>query len=283
MREAMDPDQAARMLDLLAGDEASIKALELRLAMQLAEVARALRRGGLARRLLEHAERRAVEEASPVDVGWARLDRLRLEETSSDAHERATAIVEAAEVELASNRPGASALAAAALNTLAKLTWAAGDLDAARSYQTRSLRLKEDDSDVGGQINSLSNLAAMARAAGDEAAAMSHTGRRLDITSALGEDPRHMDALADHAHDLMRRGAFQDARRRYGESLDMARRLGDLQGTLVASWGLADLAELEGDEEDAMLHLSRVLSAYLDAGQPSPDMLRARIDGLTGA
>ena len=110
MREAMDPDQAARMLDLLAGDEASIKALELRLAMQLAEVARALRRGGLARRLLEHAERRAVEEASPVDVGWARLDRLRLEETSSDAHERATAIVEAAEVELASNRPGASAL-----------------------------------------------------------------------------------------------------------------------------------------------------------------------------
>lgn len=283
MREAMDPDQAARMLDLLAGDEASIKALELRLAMQLAEVARALRRGGLARRLLEHAERRAVEEASPVDVGWARLDRLRLEETSSDAHERATSIVEAAEIELASNRPGASALAAAALNTLAKLTWAAGDLDAARSYQTRSLRLKEDDGDVGGQINSLSNLAAMARAAGDEAAAMTHTGRRLDITSALGEDPRHMDALADHAHDLMRRGAFQDARRRYGESLDMARRLGDLQGTLVASWGLADLAELEGDVEDAMLHLSRVLSAYLDAGQPSPDMLRARIDGLTGA
>ena len=106
---------------------------------------------------------------------------------------------------------------------------------------------------MGGQINSLSNLAAMARAAGDEAAAMTHTGRRLDITSALGEDPRHMDALADHAHDLMRRGAFQDARRRYGESLDMARRLGDLQGTLVASWGLADLAELEGDEEDAML------------------------------
>ena len=159
MREAMDPDQAARMLDLLAGDEASIKALELRLAMQLAEVARALRRGGLARRLLEHAERRAVEEASPVDVGWARLDRLRLEETSSDAHERATAIVEAAEVELASNRPGACALVTAALNTLAKLTWAAGDLDAARSYQTRSLRLKEDDGDVGGQINSLSNLA----------------------------------------------------------------------------------------------------------------------------
>jgi hypothetical protein len=75
-------------------------------------------------------------------------------------------------------------------------------------------------------------------------------------------------------------GHFDSARDLYTESLEIAKRLENLSGQLVAYWGLADLCEINEDYESAMLHLSDCLHAFLEQNLPAPSQVRIRINAL---
>ena len=65
------------------------------------------------------------------------------------------------------------------------------------------------------------------------------------------------------------------------ESLEIAIELQELSGILVARWGLADLAEISNQPDEAMVQLSDIMTAFMEAGALVPELVRERISKLT--
>ena len=105
---------------------------------------------------------------------------------------------------------------------------------------------------------------------------------RLMLAQSTHNQPDEMSALADIAHRLLKEGLLDEGRNMLELSLDIARSLDDDVGLIVAHWGLADAAHIEGDENEELLHLSQVVAAHLQADMRLPEQLTERLSALTG-
>ena len=63
------------------------------------------------------------------------------------------------------------------------------------------------------------------------------------------------------------------------DSLEIATELKELSGILVARWGLADLAEISDQPDEAMVQLS-IMTVFME-GAVVPEPVRDRISKLT--
>ena len=90
-----------------------------------------------------------------------------------------------------------------------------------------------------------------------------------------------MESLADVAHTQATLGTFDAAIDLYTQSLELANELEDVSGQFVARWGLADIGEIQGDYQTAMLHLSDCLHAFIAFGLSAPQPIRERLEALT--
>ena len=105
---------------------------------------------------------------------------------------------------------------------------------------------------------------------------------RLMLAQSTHNQLDEMSALADIAHRVLKEGLLDEARNMLELSLDIARSLDDDVGLIVAHWGLADAAHIEGDEKEELLHLSQVVAAHLQADMRLPEQLTERLSALTG-
>ena len=105
---------------------------------------------------------------------------------------------------------------------------------------------------------------------------------RLMLAQSTHNQGDEMAVLADIAHRLLKGGHIDEARNMLELSLDIAQSLDDDVGLIVAHWGLADAAHIEGDESEELLHLSQVVAAHLQADKRLPEQLTERLSGLTG-
>ena len=110
--------------------------------------------------------------------------------------------------------------------------------------------------------------------------AIIHGTRRLEILMKLGDLEGQMEAMSDLAHTQATVGSFDAAQDLYNQSLKLSKELEDVSGQLVASWGLADIAEISEDYQTAMLLLSDCLHAFIALGIPAPPQVRDRIEAL---
>ena len=90
-----------------------------------------------------------------------------------------------------------------------------------------------------------------------------------------------MEALADLAHSYSSLGELEQAQAMLVESLTIAEQIDDLSGILVARWGLADLAEISNQPDEAMVQLSDIMTKFMEAGEIVPEPVRQRISKLT--
>ena len=107
------------------------------------------------------------------------------------------------------------------------------------------------------------------------------TVRRLEILTKLGDQEGLMESMADLAHTQATIGNLDAAVDLYNQSLELSNDLEDVSGQFVARWGLADICEIQGDYQTAMLHLSDCLHSFIAFGLPAPVQIRERLDALT--
>ena len=82
-----------------------------------------------------------------------------------------------------------------------------------------------------------------------------------------------------HSHSSL--GELEQAQTLLIDSLAIAAELQELSGILVARWGVADLAEISNQPDEAMVQLSDIMTAFMEAGEAVPEPVRERISKLT--
>ena len=107
-----------------------------------------------------------------------------------------------------------------------------------------------------------------------------HLQKRLEIIPESEKFDR-MEALADLAHSHSSLGELEQAQALLIDSLAIAVELQELSGILVARWGLADLAEISNQADEAMVQFSDIMTVFMEAGEPVPELVRERISKLT--
>ena len=155
------------------------------------------------------------------------------------------------------------------------------EIDGAQTSVRRSLTLREKLEDKEGIIFGLAVLSRCARANEDWETAIIHDTRRLELAVNNQNDILQMEAMADVAHAQASLGELATASEMYQESLDLAKSMEDPAGHLVASWGLADLAEIETRFDDALLLLSDTMHLFMQLGIETPELLKKRLRALT--
>jgi tetratricopeptide (TPR) repeat protein len=263
------PEQARRILDMLTQGGA-MEDINTPLALRLIPLAIELEDEALADRLLAHAKNIAADE---IESGWASFEEMKMTNASIDDLSELTAKAELIE----SGEP----LSAAVAHHVALLHMANEAYEEAQMFASRSLRLREKTNDEYGIVYGLALLEALAKKQHQHEIALVHASRRIELLMKLKDEEGQMEAMADMGHSQATLGQFDAAKDLYGQSLDLALALEDLSGQLVARWGLADIAEIEEDYETAMLQLSDCLHAFINAGLPTPIVVRQRIEALT--
>ncbi|DAC38319.1 MAG TPA: hypothetical protein D7H83_06715, partial [Candidatus Poseidoniales archaeon] len=147
-------------------------------------------------------------------------------------------------------------------------------------FANRSMRLREEADDLEGMIYGHALLAHIAKSEGDFEKSQLHLQKRLEIIPEPEKFER-MEALADLAHSHSSLGELEQAQAFLIDSLEIAIELQELSGILVARWGLADLAEISNQPDEAMVQLSDIMTAFMEAGALVPEPVRERVSKLT--
>ena len=269
MAEEVSPEKAREIIEMLTGG-GSIDSINTSLALGILPLVEAIGNLELLDRLVEHAQQVAEDD---IEKGWARFEHLKRNSGSID--DVAELAFHAESIEKGEH------LAAAVLHHHALMLLSIDDTESAQTSVRRSLTLRESLEDKEGIIYGLAVLSRCARMNQDWDSAILHDTRRLELAISLNKDVLHMEALADVAHAQASLGELATASEMYGESLDLAKRLENPAGHLVASWGLADLAEIETRYDDALLTLSDTMHLFMQLGIPAPDLLKKRLHALT--
>lgn len=260
---------AKEVLSMLLGGGES-EGINTSLALYLVPLADEIGETEVAERLLAHAQAVAENE---VEKGWATFESLKRDgKLADDFLELAMSLQD-----IEGNEP----LSAAIYHHSSLLMLSAGDLDAASSMVSRSMRLRDEAGDIEGRVYGLAVLSAIAKQSGEFEEAVLHEEARLGLLEKMEDKEGQMEALADLAHINATTGKLNSAKDQMEKSLEIALEIDDLSGQLVARWGLADLAEIMEDWESAMLHLSDTLHSFLNANIPAPEEVRIRIGKLT--
>ena len=267
--EEISPETAKEVLSMLlsGGDSEGINTS---LALHLVGLADEINETEVADRLLRHAK--AVAE-DKVEEGWADFEVLKRDGKNADEFLGLAMGLEGEE--------NHESLSAAIYHHASLMMLAAGDLDAASSMVSRSMRLRDAAEDLEGRVYGLAVLSAIAKQSGEFEEAVLHEEARLGLLEKMEDKEGQMEALADLAHINATTGNLNAAKDQLEKSLEIALEIDDLSGQLVSRWGLADLAEIMEDWESAMLQLSDTLHAFLNANIPAPEEVRIRIGKLT--
>ena len=260
----MNQAQAEELLDMFA-DGKLIDSINTSLALHLVDLARELGRDALVGRLLDHAVKVSVE---PEDQGWCQFELMKHNGTSKD---------EMIGLAVASEKEGLPGLAAGIYHHVSLMTLGSEE---AALFANRSMRLREEADDIEGMIYGHALLAHIAKSEGDFEKSQLHLQKRLDIIPE-SEKFERMEALADLAHSYSSLGELEQAQSMLIESLELAAELNELSGILVARWGLADLAEISNQPDEAMVQLSDIMTVFMEAGAVVPEPVRERISKLT--
>lgn len=260
----MSQTQAEEVLEMFAEGE-GLEAVNTSLALHLVDLARELGRDALVARLLDHAAKVSV---NPEDQGWCQFELLKHKGASKD---------ELIGLGMASESEGLPGLAAGVFHHVALMSLGSDD---AGTFANRSMRLREEANDVEGMIYGHALLAHIAKDEGDFEKSQMHLQKRLDIIPE-SEKFEKMEALADLAHSHATVGELEQAQTLLIQSLELASELQELSGILVAKWGLADLAEISGQPDEAMVQLSDIMTSFMEAGEPVPEPVSQRISKLT--
>ena len=269
MNGEVSPEQAERIITMLT-EGAAIENVNTPLALRLIPLAEELENPDLVTRLLDHAEKSAEDE---IESGWVKFETLRLNNSSVDDFVELAATVE----KLEAGKP----LAAAVLHHVGLMYLGGEQFNECTVFTTRSMRIREQLDDQAGLVYSLAVLEACEKRQNQHDSALVHGTRRLEILSQLDDQEGLMESMADVAHTQATMGNFDAAIDLYNQSLELSNTLEDVSGQFVARWGLADISEIQGDYQTAMLHLSDCLHAFIAFGLPAPTPIRERLDALT--
>lgn len=267
--EEISPETAKEVLSMLLGGGDS-EGINTSLALHLVGLADEINETEVADRLLRHAK--AVAE-NKIEEGWADFEALKRDGKNADEFLGLAMGLEGEE--------NHESLSAAIYHHASLMMLAAGDLDAASSMVSRSMRLRDEAEDIEGRVYGLAVLSAIAKQSGEFEEAVLHEEARLGLLEKMEDKEGQMEALADLAHINATTGNLNAAKDQLEKSLEIALEIDDLSGQLVSRWGLADLAEIMEDWESAMLQLSDTLHAFLNANIPAPEEVRIRIGKLT--
>ena len=269
MAEEVSPEKAKEIVEMLTGG-GSIESINTSLALGILPLVESIGDIDLLHRLVEHAEQVAEDD---IEKGWARFEHLKRYSGSID---------DVAELAFhAESLENGAPLAAAVLHHHALMLLSIEEIESAQTSIRRSLTLRESIEDQEGIVYGLAVLSRCSRLNQDWDSAIIHDTRRLELAISMQNDVLRMEALADVAHAQASIGELATASEMYQESLDFAKRLEHPAGHLVASWGLADLAEIETRYDDALLTLSDTMHLFMQLGIPAPDLLKKRLHALT--
>ena len=269
MNGEVSAEQAQKIIAMLT-EGGAIENVNAPLALRLIPLAEELDNLELVNRLLEHAESTAVDE---LESGWVKFETLRHNNSSIDEFVELAALAE----KMNDGEP----LAAAVLHHVGLLYLSVEKYDDCQVFTTRSMRIREQIEDQAGLVYSLAVLEACEKRQNRHDSALIHGTRRLEILTTIGDQEGLMESLADVAHTQATLGNFDAAIDLYNQSLELSNDLEDISGQFVARWGLADIAEIQGDYQTAMLHLSDCLHSFIAFGLPAPIQIRERLDALT--
>ena len=260
----MSQQKAEELLEMFAEGE-GMEAMNTSLALHLSELARELGRDYLVTRLLDHA----VKVASDAEEqGWCQFELMKHQNSPRE---------EIIGLGMASESEGLKGLAAGIFHHAALMSLGT---DEAMSFANRSMRLREEVDDLEGMIYGHALLAHIAKEEEMFDESKMHLKKRLEIIPEK-ESFERMEALADLAHIHATVGELEDAQNLLIESLDLAIQLNELSGILVAKWGLADLAEISDQPDEAMVQLSDIMTKFMEEGEIVPDLVKQRIAKLT--
>lgn len=268
MNGEVSVEQARKILDMLTKGEA-LDNVNTSLALRLIPLAEELDDSELVGRLLEHALNVSEDE---IEKGWSEFEILKLNDSHIDKFsELASRIDELIE---------GSALSTAILHHLGLMYLAQADYENAKIFTNRSIRLRESIGDEAGIVYGLAVLEACCKRENLHDEAIVHGTRRLEILMKLEDLEGQIEALSDLAHTQATIGSFDAAQDLYEQSLKLASEMEDVSGQLVARWGLADIAEIAGDYQTAMIQLSDSLHTFIALGITAPPQIRDRIEAL---
>ena len=269
MNGEVSAEQAEKIIAMLT-EGGAIENVNAPLALRLIPLAEELDNPDLVDRLLKHAESSAVDD---LESGWVKFESLRYANSSIDDFVELAALAE----KMSKGEP----LAAAVLHHVGLLYLGVEQFDECQVFTTRSMRIREQIEDKAGLVLSLAVLEACDKRQNKHDSALVHGTRRLEILTDIGDQEGLMESLADVAHTQATLGNFDAAIDLYNQSLELSNDLEDVSGQFVARWGLADIAEIQGDYQTAMLHLSDCLHSFIAFGLPAPNQIRERLDALT--
>lgn len=269
MSGEVSPEQAKRIIDMLT-EGGAIKNVNAPLALRLIPLAEELENFELVERLLQHAENSAVDD---LESGWVKFEQLRWQNSQTDQFVELAANAE----KIDDGRP----LAAAVLHHVGLMYLGTEEYDNCMVFTSRSMRIREQIDDQAGLVYSLAVLEACEKRQNKHDSALVHGTRRLEILTNLGDQEGLMESMADVAHTQATLGNLDAAVDLYNQSLELSNDLEDVSGQFVARWGLADICEIQGDYQTAMLHLSDCLHSFIAFGLPAPVPIRERLDSLT--
>ena len=269
MNGEVSAEQAQKIIAMLT-EGGAIENVNAPLALRLIPLAEELDNLELVNRLLEHAKSTAVDE---LESGWVEFETLRHNNSSIDEFVELAALAE----KMNDGEP----LAAAVLHHVGLLYLSVEKYDDCQVFTTRSMRIREHIEDQAGLVYSLAVLEACEKRQNRHDSALTYGTRRLEILTTIGDQEGLMESLADVAHTQATLGNFDAAIDLYNQSLELSNDLEDISGQFVARWGLADIAEIQGDYQTSMLHLSDCLHSFIAFGLPAPIQIRERLDALT--
>ncbi|MBR96554.1 MAG: hypothetical protein CMA81_07050 [Euryarchaeota archaeon] len=268
MNGEVSAEQARKILDMLTEGKA-LENVNTSLALRLIPLARELDDSKLVERLLEHALNVSQDD---LEKGWSEFEILKLNEAPLEKFSELASRID--------DLIDGSALSAAILHHLGLMYMAKSDYENAKLFTNRSIRLRESIGDEPGIVYGLAVLEACCKRENLHDQAIVHGTRRLEIVMKLEDLDGQIEALSDLAHTQATIGEFDAAQDLYNQSLNLATETDDISGQLVARWGLADIAEIAGDYQTAMLQLSDSLHSFIALGIAAPPQIRERIEAL---
>jgi hypothetical protein len=260
----MNLEQAEELLDMFAEGK-SLDSVNTSLALHLVDLARELGRDALVGRLLTHAAQTADNEE---DSGWSQFEALKHNGAELDV------IIG---LGVSAENDGLPGLAAGIFHHVALANLGTPD---ASVFANKSMQLREENDDKDGMIYGHALIAHIAKSENDWEKAQLHLRKRIEL---IGNEDRGalMEAYADLAHSHATTGELEQAQALLIDSLGIATELADLLGILVARWGLADLAEISEQPDEAMVQLSEIMTTFMEAGVVVPEPVKERVNKLT--
>ena len=255
---------AEEILQIIEHQQGS-NVIDTALALRMIDVAVQLGREDLIDKIISHASKVATDDE---ERGWILFEKMKRDESSID-----TFVTFAIEQETKHPK-----LAAAVFHHAALVYLGLEALDDAKIMANRSMRLREQSKDENGISFGLSLLSHIAKQQEDWDTAELFSQRKLNLAQS---DADRMEAIQDIAHIKATIGELEMAMEMMQESLEIAEEIGDLDGILVSRWGLADLAEISNQPDEAMVQLSAVMTQMMESNIPVPTPLKERISKLT--